>query len=161
MGGSATNAAITCSNLGGKAALVTGIGRHRFGDLIREELDRYSVILREIAPEFEGVPAVSSVTIDNAGHRSVVSANANRISVQHNEVDRELLGSTSVLMVDGHFMEVCRTWAEAAHSIRYQGRARWWKLEARAGEAAAPCSYGDPMTHPAPGSPRVLGGGGS
>lgn len=116
-GGPATNAAITCSNLGGKAALVIGIGRHRFGDLIREELDRYSVILREIAPEFEGVPAVSSVTIDNAGRRSFVSANANRISVQHNEVDRELLGSTSVLMVDGHFMEVCRTWAEAAHGI--------------------------------------------
>lgn len=81
VGGPATNAAITFSNLGGKADLVTGIARHRLGDFIREEIDWHSVNLYDMAPEFEGVPVVSSVTIDNAGRRSVVSANANRISV--------------------------------------------------------------------------------
>ena len=50
-GGPATNAAIACAHLGsgvkgGKATLVTAVGRNALAGLIREELARYSVAAR-------------------------------------------------------------------------------------------------------------------
>ena len=52
-GGPATNAAIACAHLGSRAALVTVVGRNALASVIRDELDRYSVQLVDLNPDFE------------------------------------------------------------------------------------------------------------
>ncbi len=54
VGGPATNAAVTFSRLGGKAALVTVAGRHALANVLREDLQRYSVQLIDLNPQFDG-----------------------------------------------------------------------------------------------------------
>ncbi|MGB0065579.1 MAG: PfkB family carbohydrate kinase [Terracidiphilus sp.] len=106
-GGPATNAAIACAHLGAQSALVTAVGRHPIAALIREELASHSIQLIDLAPSFDGVPAISSVTVDKAGNRNVVSANAAGISVPSTQVDVELCRQARILMVDGHHMQAC------------------------------------------------------
>jgi sugar/nucleoside kinase (ribokinase family) len=113
-GGPATNAAIACSHLGSKATLVTVVGRNALASVIREELEKYSVQLADLNPDFEDAPVVSAVTVDKAGNRNVVSANATRVHVPAVHVDRELCLQAGVVLVDGHYMEACRAWAAAA-----------------------------------------------
>ena len=113
-GGPATNAAIACAHLGSEAALVTVVGRNALASVIREELERYSVQLIDLNPEFEDAPVISAVTVDKAGNRNVVSANAARVPVPAVDVDRELCRQARVVMVDGHYMEACQAWAAAA-----------------------------------------------
>lgn len=114
IGGPATNAAIAYSALGGKAALVSAVGRHAITAVAREEFKRYSLKFIDLSREFDGLPALSSVTVDGTGRRSVVSANASRIPVCSAAADRELCRHAKVLMVDGHAMEACKTWAKTA-----------------------------------------------
>ena len=76
VGGPATNAAVAFRHLGGEAALVAAVGRHALAGVVRAELERYGVEFRDLHPEFEGVPSISSVAVDRMGRRSVVSANA-------------------------------------------------------------------------------------
>ena len=115
-GGPATNAAIACAHLGAEAALVTSAGRHPLAGLIREELARYSVQLIDLNPDFDGVPPISSVCVDHAGNRNVVSANAAGISVACAQADDELCRQTRIVMVDGHHMQTCKAWAAAAQA---------------------------------------------
>ena len=48
VGGPATNAAITFSQLGSTAALVTAAGRHKLASIIQDELARYSIELVDL-----------------------------------------------------------------------------------------------------------------
>jgi len=113
-GGPAANAAIACAHLGSKAALVTVVGRNALASVIREELEKYSVQLVDLNPDFEDAPVISSITVDKAGDRNVVSANATRVPVPVVHVDRELCRPARILMVDGHYMQACQAWAAAA-----------------------------------------------
>jgi sugar/nucleoside kinase (ribokinase family) len=113
-GGPATNAAIACAHLGGDAALVTVVGRNALGGVIREELRKYSVQLIDLSPDFEDAPVISAITVDKAGSRNVVSANASRIAVPPARVDPQLCRQARIVMVDGHYMEACQAWAAAA-----------------------------------------------
>ena len=114
IGGPATNAAITFSLLGGKSSLVTVVGRHTIAAQIREELQKHSVRLIDLNPEFQETPAISSVSIDGIGNRNVVSANAGRIPVPLTEVDLKVLHRARIVLVDGHYMERCQDWSRAA-----------------------------------------------
>jgi sugar/nucleoside kinase (ribokinase family) len=114
VGGPATNAAVTFAQLGGEPALVTGVGRNTLAVVVREELKKHKVQLVDLNPEFEGVPALSSVTVDRNGNRNVVSANAIRVTIPPAKVDASLCEGASIVMVDGHFMEACHAWAGAA-----------------------------------------------
>ena len=114
IGGPATNAAIAFNALGGKAALVSAVGRHPITAIAREEFKRYLLEFIDLSPEFDGLPALSSVTVDEGGRRNVVSANASRIPVDGAIADRELCGQAKVLMVDGHAMAACMAWARTA-----------------------------------------------
>ena len=114
VGGPATNAAVTFARLGGEPALVTAVGRNLLGAVVREELKRYKVQLVDLNPEFEGLPALSSVTVDRHGNRNVVSANAIRVTIPAVKVDTSVCDSARVVMVDGHFIEACQAWAGAA-----------------------------------------------
>ena len=113
-GGPATNAAIACAHLGGQTTLVTAVGRHPLAGLIREDLQRYAVRLIDLNPDFDGVPAISSVSVDKAGNRNVISAHAIRIPTLRAKVDEEVCRQARILMVDGHYMEVCQGWAAVA-----------------------------------------------
>jgi sugar/nucleoside kinase (ribokinase family) len=115
-GGPATNAAIACAHLGSKAALATVVGRNALANVIQEELEKYSIQLVDLNPAFEGAPVVSSVTVDKAGNRNVVSANARRTPLPAVHVDGELCRQTRVLLVDGHYMEACQAWAAASRA---------------------------------------------
>ncbi len=114
VGGPATNAAVTFGQLGGEPALVTAVGRNALGAVVREELRKYKVQLVDLNPEYEGIPALSSVTVDRHGNRNVVSANATRMTIPPAKVEVSLCEGARLVMVDGHFIEACQAWASAA-----------------------------------------------
>lgn len=115
VGGPSTNAAVAFAHLGGAASLVTAVGRHALADVIRKDLEAHAVRLLDLNPSFDALPAISSVCVDAAGRRSIVSANAARIDVTATNVDLHALENARVVLVDGHFMQSCQTWAAAAH----------------------------------------------
>lgn len=118
VGGPATNAAITFSHLGGKATLVSAVGRHKLAALVKEELQRYGVSLADLAPESEEPPPISSVWANRRGQRSVVSVNSTHLKIPPAQIDPSMLKNAQTLLVDGHAMEACLAWAEAARSHR-------------------------------------------
>ncbi len=114
VGGPATNAAIAFSRLGARPALATAAGRSVLAGFLREELQRHSVQLADLNPQFEGEPAISSIFVDANGSRTVISANATRIATPSAAIDKNLFEQARVVMVDGHFMQACQAWASAA-----------------------------------------------
>lgn len=115
-GGPAANAAITFAHLGGKATLITALGRHPLSSLVREDLERYSVELIDLYPEFDRVPVISSVYVNRAGERNVISSNASRFGAIPVSVDDAVCAEAAVLLVDGHSMEACQFWARTARA---------------------------------------------
>lgn len=116
VGGPATNAAAAFSHLGGEATLVTVVGRHVLSGAISEELERYSIQLIDLNPEFAETPVISSIAINGAGERSIVSANATRMAALSAKVDEAALEGCSVVLVDGHYMQACQAWSAAARA---------------------------------------------
>lgn len=116
VGGPATNASITFGHLGGTATLVTVVGRHSLANLVRQELQRYSVRLIDLNPDFDDAPVISSISVNKAGERNIISANATRVSALAAQPDEAVLKQTSVVLVDGHYMQACQTWARAART---------------------------------------------
>ena len=114
VGGPATNAAIAFSGLGGKAALISALGRHSITAVAREEFKKHTIDFTDLSHDFDGLPAISSVTVDDAGRRCVVSANASRIPIAPVSVDKELYRQAKVLLVDGHAMTACQAWSRCA-----------------------------------------------
>jgi sugar/nucleoside kinase (ribokinase family) len=117
VGGPATNAAIAFAHLGGKATLVTAVGRNALAAVVREELDKHKVQLVDLNPEFEGVPVLSTVSVDRHGNRNIVSANATRVTIPPAKVDANFCKEARAVLVDGHFMQACQAWAAAARSM--------------------------------------------
>lgn len=116
VGGPATNAAIAYAHLGGEASLVSGIGRHALADVIRKEAEARSIRHIDLSPAFDQPPAISSISVDTAGRRNVISANGARIAAAAAEVDERAMEQARVMLVDGHFMPACQAWAAAAHA---------------------------------------------
>jgi len=116
VGGPATNAAVAFAHLGGTAALVTAAGRHPLSHMIREELQSRSIRLIDLNPKCDDVPVISSVTVDRKGLRNVVSAKAARVPTPPPEIDVNLCRQASVVMIDGHYMQACQAWAQAARA---------------------------------------------
>jgi sugar/nucleoside kinase (ribokinase family) len=117
VGGPATNAAITFSRLGGKAVLVTAVGRHPVSAIIRDECRKLNVECMDLNPEFGEVSAISSIVVDEVGRRNVVSANAVRIHVPPAVVDQQICEEAKFVLVDGHAMQACQVWASAAAAM--------------------------------------------
>lgn len=117
-GGPAANAAMTFSRLGGRGTLLTVVGRHPLAEVIRRDLDRAAVALVDLGPEIAGAPSISSIWLArDTGERTVVSANAAPFSISARSFDSSILAGASVVLVDGHHMEVC---IEAARQARAQ-----------------------------------------
>jgi len=107
-GGPATNAAVTFAFLGGRAALVTAVGSHPLGTIIRTDLEKFDVALRDLARRRKEAPPVSSIMVLNGtGERTVVSANAAVFSPIRGEFSPRWLSGVQILQVDGHYMPLC------------------------------------------------------
>ena len=116
VGGPATNAAVTFAHLGGKASLVTAGGSHALATAIKAEARQHAVNLIDLNPGFTGVPVISSIAVNKRGERDVVSANALRVDVPSVKIDEAALAKAALAMVDGHYMQACQAWAEAARA---------------------------------------------
>ena len=117
VGGPATNAAIAFTLLGGKATIVSAIGRNPLTALFRDEFKKLAIESVDLSPEFEGIPAISSVTVDDGGRRNVISANAARIQIPPAVIDQRICEAAKVVLVDGHSMQACQAWASAANAL--------------------------------------------
>lgn len=113
-GGPALNAAVTAAALGADVALLTAVGAHPLGQLIRDDLHRHGVTLIDAAPHTGSPPPLSAVTVDAAGRRTIVSRNAGDVAVAFPpDVD---FGAETVL-VDGHHPALARAAAQAARTL--------------------------------------------
>src|SRR5579859_1236188 len=116
IGGPATNAAVTFAHLGGKASLVTAVGSHVIAAAIKADARQHSVNLIDLNPNFSGLPVISSVAVNKRGERDVISANTVRVDVPPAKTDESVLAKASLVMIDGHYMQACQAWTEAAHA---------------------------------------------
>ena len=116
IGGPATNASVTFAHLGGRASLVTAVGNHVLAAAIKADARQHSVNLIDLNPNFSDLPVISSIVVNNRGERDVVSANTVRVDVPPAKIDEAILAKASRVMVDGHYMQACQAWAEAARA---------------------------------------------
>lgn len=125
-GGPAANAAVTFSALGGRAILITALGRGAVADVARSDLQSHGVEVADFAPASESL-AISAVTVvDSTGDRSVVSMDANAAAAELSSViagsgdfASVLSGQLSradVLLIDGHYPQVAAAACVAAQS---------------------------------------------
>lgn len=102
-GGPATNAAVTAAALGAEVTLVSAVGAHPLGDLIRADLAAYGVTLLDAAADSPAPPPISAVTVLAAtGQRSIVSRNAEDTAVSVPAGFDRVLAGADVVLVDGH-----------------------------------------------------------
>ena len=102
-GGPATNAAVTAASLGAEVILVTAVGSHPLGGLVRADLEANGVGLLDAAPLATEPPALSAVTVQSStGQRTVVSRNAADVYVSVPPVFGRVLSGADVVLVDGH-----------------------------------------------------------
>src|SRR5579883_1144516 len=114
-GGPSANAAATFAFLGGGAALVTAVGSHPLGAIIRSDLGRFGIVLHDLARQRKEPPPVSSILVlRGTGERTVVSANAAVFSPINAEFNPRWLKGVSIVQVDGHYMPLCLAAAQAA-----------------------------------------------
>ncbi|GGQ59456.1 PfkB family carbohydrate kinase [Couchioplanes azureus] len=115
-GGPATNAAVTAAALGADVTLVTAVGAHPLGDLVRADLAAHGVALLDAAPQATTPPPVSAVTVlDRTGQRTIVSRNARGTEAAVPEDLAHLLHAADAVLADGHHPALARA---AAHSGR-------------------------------------------
>ena len=89
-----------------------GFANYHYTDLAK----KYSVKLIDLNPGFGNAPVISSISVNKAGERNVVSANASRVDALPAQVDEATLEQASIVLVDGHYMEACLAWASAARA---------------------------------------------
>ncbi|WP_280414673.1 PfkB family carbohydrate kinase [Nocardia carnea] len=117
-GGPATNAAVAYAALGGASTLVTAVGRHRLGDLIRNDLSAHGVRVVDVRAGSDHQPPVSSIVVaESAATRTIVSLDGARIAVEYDHRLADRLTGVNVVLVDGHYPALAAGLCERAHSL--------------------------------------------
>jgi sugar/nucleoside kinase (ribokinase family) len=117
-GGPALNAAVAAAALGADVALVSAVGAHALGDLVRADLDACGVALLDAAPHSPAPPPVSAVTVlAGTGQRSVVSRNAGDVAVGVPEGFAGIVAGADVVLVDGHHPVLAAVAARAGRRL--------------------------------------------
>ncbi|WP_433825043.1 PfkB family carbohydrate kinase [Actinoplanes sp. CA-015351] len=103
-GGPATNAAVTAATLGAplgiEVVLVSAVGAHPLGDLIRADLAAHGVTLIDTTPTSTDPPPISAVTVlSGTGERTIVSRNA---GTRNAALPENGLPDADLTLVDGH-----------------------------------------------------------
>ncbi|OLP20329.1 ribokinase [Leptolyngbya sp. 'hensonii'] len=118
-GGPATNAAVTFNYLGDRAMLLSPIGLHPISNLVRADLARFGVTIRDLTPTHPDPPPVSSILVtESTGDRAVVSINAVKNQIASDQIPANILDHIDVILIDGHQMEVGITIATEAKARR-------------------------------------------
>jgi sugar/nucleoside kinase (ribokinase family) len=106
-GGPATNAAITFSWLGDRAKLLTFLGDRPVSQLIKQNLETFSIEIRDLNLDPSFSPSVSSIIVtESTGERAIVSTNATKIQVSLNPIPENILEAIDIVLIDGHLMEI-------------------------------------------------------
>jgi sugar/nucleoside kinase (ribokinase family) len=114
-GGPAANAAVTAAALGATVTLISVVGSHPLGDLIRADLAAHGVTLIDAAPDSPEPPPVSAVTVlASTGARTIVSRNAGTREVG---VPEGGLPDADLTMVDGHHPVLALAAARSARRL--------------------------------------------
>lgn len=104
-GGPATNAAITFSYFGNQTTILGGLGNHPITYLIRADLDKYNVTLKDLDKNRSEPPPVSSIiTTQDTGDRAVISINATKSQVSKEVIFPEIIHNIDIVLIDGHQM---------------------------------------------------------
>ncbi|MCO8271241.1 PfkB family carbohydrate kinase [Actinoplanes sp. TRM 88003] len=112
-GGPAANAAVTAAALGAPVTLVTAIGSHPLGALIRSDLEAHGVRVIDAAHDSAGPPPVSSIVV--AGRdRTIISRNAGNLRLA---VPPDGLPEADLTLVDGHHPVLAVAAAKAARRL--------------------------------------------
>jgi sugar/nucleoside kinase (ribokinase family) len=118
MGGPAANAAITAAALGARVTLVTAVGTHPLGGLIRADAQAYGVTLLDATPLAVAPPPVSAVTVlDATGARTIVSRNAQGVEAPVPSGLPAVLATADVVLADGHHPRLARAAAAAGRPL--------------------------------------------
>ena len=125
-GGPALGAALVFAALGGRAALVTGLGADAAGAAVRADLERCGVSLVDAGAGLPGAerPAtpVSAVRVLAAtGERSVTSVDAAAASVPAPAGLADLVAGADVVLLDGHHAGLASATARAVAGLRAAG----------------------------------------
>lgn len=116
-GGPAANAPIAFSHLGGRSKLITSFGSHPLAKIISDEVKNYNINLINLANKNSTLPTVSSIfVIASTGERTVVSANSAHINLKYPTVQGDYFNGTDIVLIDGHYMELCVKSAKIAKS---------------------------------------------
>lgn len=106
-GGPAANAAVACAILTGGARLLTAVGQHPLTALIRDDLRSHGVELVDTTPRRADPPPISSIVVAAAaGTRTVVSLDGSGIEASFDDECAALVQDASVVLVDGHHLEL-------------------------------------------------------
>lgn len=170
-GGPATNAAVAAAALGADVTLVSAVGRHPLGDLIRADLAACGVALLDAASgTFDrategtpdggvGVPPVSAVIVEaGTGRRTIVSRNAGDIAVGLPAGLQRLLADADVVVVDGHHPALAVAAARAARLLVVDA-GTWRPVFADVLPHADVVACSAAFRHPAAGGDRIGGSG--
>ncbi|MCI2416359.1 PfkB family carbohydrate kinase [Saccharopolyspora sp. K220] len=125
-GGPAANAAVTFAGLGGRAVLVTAIGRSPIAAVIRADLESHAVTIVDAAEDLTADAPVSAVAVTRStGARSVVGMDTTALQVQHAPELSELVGDADVVLVDGHHPVLADAAINAASAPVVVDAGRW------------------------------------
>src|SRR5271157_3597089 len=113
-GGPATNAAAAFASLGGRSRLISAKGQTATSYIISDELSKLLVEIVDLAGD-NFVPSISSIVVSEAtGSRTVVSTNATTTSPQESGFLPAMLDDVSLVLVDGHNLDLCIEAAKCA-----------------------------------------------
>ncbi|AYF73178.1 sugar kinase [Nocardia yunnanensis] len=117
-GGPAANAAVAYAFVSGRTpALVTALGKHALAELIRGDLRAHGVAARDLTPDGDQQPPVSSIIVaTGAATRTIVSLDGSRIHPELDDAAIELLSTATVLLLDGHYPRPALRLAAAARA---------------------------------------------
>ncbi|CCH68069.1 Ribokinase [Richelia intracellularis HH01] len=106
-GGPSTNAGVTFSHLGNIATVTGAIGSHPITQLIKSDLNDVKVKIFDLKPINDNPPPISSIIVSQeTGERAVISINALGIEASSNYLPKNILNDVSLVLIDGHQMEV-------------------------------------------------------
>jgi sugar/nucleoside kinase (ribokinase family) len=111
-GGPATNAAITFSNLGGDAALITFVGNHFFTSFVINELKTYNVKLYDSVLNVNTRPIISSIiTSEDTGDRTIFTVEPGPNTRSNNtyrlfkDICKDELKSSNIVLIDCFYID--------------------------------------------------------
>ena len=124
-GGPATNAAITFSNLGGDAALITFVGNHFLTEFVTNELETYNVKLYDVGLNINTSPIISSIiTSGDTGDRTIFTVKPGKVAENINndykvfkDICKGELKSSNIVLIDCFYIEVAVIIAREAKKL--------------------------------------------